>query len=383
MKTIRRFTGRAAVCLALGMTLAGCSSCRDDSDAAGGTAAGAAEGEGSGSGDGFAVYATEGSGAAAGIDDAGAAVMVDGEVVLTIAEQEERLAAMVERYESLPSRQETTAAWRDQRRDIIADRAVEDFVMARYIRDNPPEITAEMFDEHLRETLGAVYDDDVLYPRLLAQRGMTRDEYEASERQSLAEDLLLSERGSIEPTEDEIVAFYERNRERFQEEERALVRTITVRLRRGASDQEDAEALARIRELHERVTSGGEDFAEVASTESETLDRLDGGLIGWLVRGRRPELSGHGVEDLLFSAPLNEVTEPVRTELGYQIFRVEDRREAGIRGLDEVRGTIAAPVRRATRERLRREMIRELLADADVNYLLERWELESGTTPTP
>lgn len=376
----------AATCLVIGAAASGCSSCRDDGTPGGAGPEGSSEAPAR-DGSGFSVYGSAGEGSS----EAGApadtttspAVLVDGEVVLTIEEQEARLAEMVERYESLPSRQETTAAWRDERRDRIADTAVEDFVMARHVRRHPPTISDEALQAHLQEALGAVYADEMLYARLLAQRGVTREEYEASERQVLAEDILLSQRGSFEPTEDEIIAFYERNRDRFQEGERALVRTITVRLRRGATEEEEAEALARIQSLHARVTSGGEDFGEVASAESETLDRLNGGSMGWLVRGRRPELAGNGVEDTLFSVTLGEVTEPLRTDLGYQIFLVEDRREQGIRELDEVRATIAAPVRRTARERLRRELIRELLADADVQYLREQWHLETeaGTTP--
>ncbi len=376
----------AAVCLVVGVAASGCSSCRDEGGGVSAPTNGSSD-QPVREGSGFSVYGAAGEGSAQGTANAELpeqpAVIVDGEVVLTIEQQEARLAEMVERYESLPSRQETTAAWRDERRERIADTAVEDFVMARHVRRHPPEISDEALQAHLQEALGAVYADEMLYARLLAQRGVTRDEYEASERQVLAEDILLSQRGSFEPTEDEIVAFYERNRDRFQEGERALVRTITVRVRRGSSDQELADAIERIQALHARVTTGGEDFADVATAESETLDRLNGGSMGWLVRGRRPELANNGVEDALFSAPLGQVTEPLRTDLGYQIFVVEDRREQGIRELDEVRATIAAPVRRTARERLRRDLIRELLADADVQYLRQQWRLETEAGAAP
>jgi NIMA-interacting peptidyl-prolyl cis-trans isomerase 4 len=72
------------------------------------------------------------------------------------------------------------------------------------------------------------------------------------------------------------------------------------------------EALAKLDE--------GVSFAEVARTFSEDKAR-SGGDLGWMSRSSMvPEF-----EALAFSAPLNQYTQPIKTEFGYHILLVEDR----------------------------------------------------------
>ncbi len=85
----------------------------------------------------------------------------------------------------------------------------------------------------------------------------------------------------------------------------------------------DAEALALAQELRQRILDG-EDFAELAKLYSDDPGSApNGGDLGWAGRGRYvPEF-----EDVAFSLPVGEVSEPVKTQFGYHLIQVEERDE--------------------------------------------------------
>ena len=98
--------------------------------------------------------------------------------------------------------------------------------------------------------------------------------------------------------------------------------------------------------------------------------------MGWVMRGRRAQLAADGVEDLLFDLPIGQVSEPLRTQLGYQIFLVHDRRQEGIREFDEVRDNIVRPLSRQIRQRLRLELVRELEDGVRIEMIEDNWGIE-------
>ena len=79
---------------------------------------------------------------------------------------------------------------------------------------------------------------------------------------------------------------------------------------------------------------GGADFAAAAAEHSEDDGTAEaGGDLGFFPRGRMmPPL-----EEAAFSLPIGELSDPVRTELGFHILRVQERMEAGIKPLEEAR----------------------------------------------
>ncbi len=96
--------------------------------------------------------------------------------------------------------------------------------------------------------------------------------------------------------------------------------TIPLQEKKALSD---AEALALAQELRQRILDG-EDFGELAKLYSDDPGSApNGGELGWAGRGRYvPEF-----EDVAFSLPVGEVSEPVKTQFGYHLIQVEERDE--------------------------------------------------------
>lgn len=84
----------------------------------------------------------------------------------------------------------------------------------------------------------------------------------------------------------------------------------------------DEEVLIRMQQLEIRLR-GGEDFATLARANSQdTLSAAKGGSLGWLNKGDTvPEF-----EDALESLEPGEISKPVKTQFGWHLVQVQERR---------------------------------------------------------
>jgi len=113
-----------------------------------------------------------------------------------------------------------------------------------------------------------------------------------------------------------------------QELESVQARHILIRykgspvpLREGKQELTEEESLAKATDLRKKIMEGG-DFAALAKTESDDVGSGNvGGDLGNFKRGQMVP----AFEQAAFSAKLNEVTEPVKTQFGYHIIKVEKR----------------------------------------------------------
>lgn len=108
-----------------------------------------------------------------------------------------------------------------------------------------------------------------------------------------------------------------------------------VRARHILLDSEAAaqEALARI--------EAGEDFAAVAREVSKGPSGEKGGDLGWFTR----EHMVSGFSDAAFALAPGEVSGPVKTDFGWHVIKVEDRRMQQLIPFEEVEADIKAEMR--------------------------------------
>lgn len=125
----------------------------------------------------------------------------------------------------------------------------------------------------------------------------------------------------------------------------------------------EEDALLRCKQLKIRL-DGGDDFAELARTNSDDRgSAVDGGDLGWVSKGQMvPEF-----EEVMLYTELGEISDPFRTEFGWHILQVLDRRSYD--GTDEVR---RAKARSAISQRKKDERyqswLRRLRDEAYVEY---------------
>jgi peptidyl-prolyl cis-trans isomerase SurA len=85
----------------------------------------------------------------------------------------------------------------------------------------------------------------------------------------------------------------------------------------------DAAAQAVLADLKQRIVEGGEDFGALAREYSEDIGSAqEGGELGWVSPGQMvPEF-----EQAMRATAVGEVSDPVRSQFGWHILEVEERR---------------------------------------------------------
>ncbi|HUK15563.1 MAG TPA: peptidylprolyl isomerase [Bryobacteraceae bacterium] len=132
-------------------------------------------------------------------------------------------------------------------------------------------------------------------------------------------------------------------------------------LKPGAKDLTEEEALAKARDLIQRI-KGGEDFAKIAAAESDDNGAAaSGGDLGWF---------GHGqmipsVEEAAFKLEPGQLSEPVRSQFGYHIILVEDRQS---QSFDDVKAGIEKKLHPLMTQKALDEMEGKVKIDYDPTF---------------
>lgn len=306
-----------------------------------------------------------------------AVATVDGEVVLTRGQLDARLEALVSRYEETGRTRPTTPEWRDMRRRLIVHEAVNRRLLDLAIRDAGIVVSDEQVRATLRERFPGLAGSDEALSRHLSRLGQSSDAFFDELRHELALRQLLAPRGSWKASEADLREAYERRPERWRAEERAYLYTILYRIPISATEAEAAGAVQRLAEDVRGIESL-EAFEQLARQQPPAPGADANGRVGWAFRGRSRLLGQPNVDRAVFESDLGAVSGPVRTPLGAQVFWVAERREAGVRALDELTETLAIPIERRRFQDLRLELISELRQSHDVVYFDERWGLETS-----
>ncbi|MDV2078523.1 peptidylprolyl isomerase [Marinobacter xestospongiae] len=105
--------------------------------------------------------------------------------------------------------------------------------------------------------------------------------------------------------------------------EQAKVRHILVR---ASETLTEAQAEQKIRELYRELQQGA-DFAELAREYSDDpVSGSDGGNLGWVSRGQMVP----AFEQAMLAADIGELKGPIRSQFGWHILQVEDRRQKDV-----------------------------------------------------
>ena len=179
---------------------------------------------------------------------------------------------------------------------------------------------------------------------------------------------------SVDISDKQLAEYYETEKNRFLMDEQRQARHILILF-----DDDEAAAEATARDLYSRI-QGGESFEELAREFSKDgLTAANGGDLGLLTKTQLPDALG----DAIFDMVEGELREPVRSDFGFHVVRLEGIVEQGPQPLDAVRGELLAELRDAEAENLFRELERKVadaLFDAeDMNAIAAATGLEIQT----
>jgi len=124
-----------------------------------------------------------------------------------------------------------------------------------------------------------------------------------------------------EISEDEILAYYNKNKKDFRLEAARKYRYVTLPLE--ASEDDNARVLEEMHYIHNMLLEGA-DFGETAELYSQdTGSAANRGTLGFFGRGRMVS----EFEEIAFSSEIGAMSEPFRSQFGWHIMLVTDKRE--------------------------------------------------------
>jgi peptidyl-prolyl cis-trans isomerase D len=148
-------------------------------------------------------------------------------------------------------------------------------------------------------------------------------------------------------TDQDLQTYYDQHREEFRVPDQVKVAHILIKTplpAPGAKEDEKAiaDARAKAEDVLKQVKAGG-DFAKLAEKYSDDPGSAkSGGELGWIGRGRTvPEF-----EKAAFSLAKGQTSDLVKSSYGFHIIRVEDKQEAHLKTLAEVKSEIEEKVKR-------------------------------------
>ena len=166
-------------------------------------------------------------------------------------------------------------------------------------------------------------------------------------------------------TDQDLQAYYDQHRDEYRVPEQVKVSHILIKTplpAPGAKEDEKAvaDARAKAEDVLKQLKAGG-DFAKLAEKYSDDPGSAkSGGELGWIGRGRTvPEF-----EKAAFSLGKGQTSDLVKSSYGFHIIHVEDKQQAHLKTLAEVKSEIEEKVKQQKTARATEAAANALLSQA-------------------
>ncbi len=194
------------------------------------------------------------------------------------------------------------------------------------------EITRELADIQLQNK---ITDPDKFHQWVQEQAGMPfEDMKQQMKNRALTQRVIRQEVGGrITIPKPELTKYYEEHKTEFVRQEQVFLREILISSV-GKTPEQVAAAEKRAKDILARAKKG-EKFPELARDTSDAESAKNFGEIGWFKKGDlNPSLQ------FLFKEKKGFITDVIKTDNGFVIFKLEERHEQGQAPFEEVENEI-------------------------------------------
>ncbi len=175
---------------------------------------------------------------------------------------------------------------------------------------------------------------------------------------------------SAQVTPDDLRGYYDQHRDQYRVPEQVKVSHIWIKMPLPGADgkvddKATAEAQHRADDLLKQL-KGGAKFEDLAKKYSEDPGSSNvGGSLGWIGKGQMtPEF-----EKAAFSLPKGQTSDVVKSLDGFHIIRIDDKQDAHVKPLDEVKSQIEPILKHQKAQELAQKQAQTLLTQAKAEGL--------------
>ncbi len=137
--------------------------------------------------------------------------------------------------------------------------------------------------------------------------------------------------GNIQVSDEEISRYYQEHKKDFEADQGSDLNYVLFEKKPSQADEEETKN--RLIEIRNDILAG-EDFGGMAQDYSEDKATAEkGGDLGWFKKG----MMVPAFEEAAFSLKPGEISEPIKTQFGWHLIKVTDRKTEG--GVEEVKAS--------------------------------------------
>lgn len=226
----------------------------------------------------------------------------------------------------------------DEKTKELEKKAVESLINKELLFQYAKKQQIIVSDKELLEAEEAVvrgFSGRKKFQQALAQSGIPLSEFQSELKAEESIRKLYEQKIKLTFSDDDLKAYYEKNRYKFKEPEKIDVQMIYTRndpeVKNGGqiARKRIDEAMANIKK--------GEDFATVASKYSNDMTRIKGGSLGVIHKGR---IENAMAEKVAFALKKGETSTVVETDVGCFIFHLNGRQEAAQLSFEKVKESL-------------------------------------------
>jgi peptidyl-prolyl cis-trans isomerase C len=214
----------------------------------------------------------------------------------------------------------------------------------------------------------AQFPSDEDFSKQLAQVGQTPEQLSDTIRKMLQQQRWLETQlaGKTEVSEEEAKKFYEENKTEFAQPETVKASHILFRVNKEDA-QEIVDQKLKAAQGAEARAKKGEDFTALAKELSEEPGAKEsGGDLGFFPKDRMvPEFA-----EVAFSEKVGDISNPVRTQFGWHVIKVTEKKPAGTLPYDEVKSQLMTYLKAKKQEEAAQEVLKTLRDSAKIENTL-------------
>jgi len=168
------------------------------------------------------------------------------------------------------------------------------------------------------------------------QLGMPFEDYKEELKNQILVNRVVHQEigGSLKVKREELEKYYSEHKSEFQRKEQIYLRVIFI-----STENKDATGVAlaerKARDVARRAKAG-EKFSELAQANSDASTAASGGEMPAFTQGDLRK----DILDAVWDKEKNYVTDPLRTNFGFEIYRVDEHSKAGLAEFEEVQGQV-------------------------------------------
>ncbi|HLL03005.1 MAG TPA: peptidylprolyl isomerase [Myxococcaceae bacterium] len=247
---------------------------------------------------------------------------------------------------------------------LIADKLIDAEVRELGLGVSASEVDEAMADVKKQNGI----TDPAQFEQLLAREGYTVKSYRDFLTKQISRSRLMQMRVAtkVKITEEDLKAAYAQYSKLEGEEFEVHARHILVTVDAKATPEQVEEARKKAEAIAAEARRPGMNFEALARARSEGPSKEDGGDLGFFRRG----VMVPAFEQAAFSLKAGEVSNPIRTNFGWHVLKVEERRAIGVTSYEEMRAKLELQLRQQKTEKFVDQYVQELRKKAVIEVKL-------------